>query len=113
MSTLAHCISIVIGKKVEYKFLTEEFLVKNVCISTDVSCMILGTLRYQDVAIGRRLLLRHLIITFCQKESLYFIPMQGMKTPTEICLAAVSKWTWVETEYDGLWLYKTIQIFPV
>ena len=36
--------------------------------------LVVGTLRNQDVATGRRLLLRHLIITSCQKESLYLIP---------------------------------------
>ena len=32
MRKIVYCISIVIGYKVENKFLTKEFLIKNVCI---------------------------------------------------------------------------------
>ena len=53
---------------------------------------LLGTLRNEDLAIGRRLLLRHLITTSWQKESLYLIPTQMMKTAAETCLGALSKW---------------------
>ena len=63
---------------------------------------LLGTLRNQDEAIGRRLLLRHLITTSGQKESLNLIPTQVLKTAAETCLAALSKSAKMETEYDGL-----------
>ena len=53
---------------------------------------LLGTLLNEDLVIGRRLLLRHLIATSWKKESLYLIPTQMMKTATETCLGALSKW---------------------
>ena len=60
--------------------------------SNDAPSSTIGTLRNEDLAIGRRLLLRHLITTSWQKESLYLIPTQMMKTAAETCLRALSKW---------------------
>ena len=40
----------------------------------------IGTLRNQDMAIGRRLMLRHLATTSYEKASRYLIPTQAMET---------------------------------
>ena len=62
---------------------------------------LIGTLRNHDMATGRRLLLRHLITTSCEKESLYLISTQVIKTATETCVEALCKWAEIETEYNG------------
>ena len=36
--TIAYCISIVLGKKVEYKLLIEEFFIKEMCIQHKYLC---------------------------------------------------------------------------
>ena len=36
------------------------------------------------------------------------IPTQVMKTGTETCVGALSKWAKVETEYNGFWFYRPV-----
>ena len=43
MTTIAYCVSIVIGQKVEHKFLMDEFLIKKVCMPLPVVNCSLGT----------------------------------------------------------------------
>ena len=72
----------------------------------------IGTLRNEDLAIGRRLLLRHLITTSWQKESLYFDPYGNDEDGSRNMPWSSEQVGLVETVYDGFWFCKTIQSFP-
>ena len=61
------------GRSESNPFDIDDYLL-SLFLSEEYQWMIIGTLRNHDVAIGRRLLLRHLITTSCEKESLYLIP---------------------------------------